>query len=315
MNKSSDQGSQKLLAVGSTLDSYETSRLEATSNFMQDPELFAIFEQCVVKAFEKVLGGESAITPYHSLIAKIENPAEFQIELRGMFGLASSMFEKEILNELYRESNLQFKTENGYQFPDYVQLVAKTLIEERRSHSPRKMTTPTLELLDVESVTTEKENKSRIETLQTPKPRMLLPEEPNDRDVMNAVSGLLKESLQIIELMEMEKQYSDDVVSRFQDVIKQIDESSRIKHNSIANDHIFSDVVLTPRAAVRIFRGSELITSVPVESMMREPMVEILGDILPKVESLLKERSQNIVSKTTTFEKIVNKVRKFVAPQ
>lgn len=297
MYNSPENCSQELLEVGGEIDYCEGSTEVTRTNSAQDVEPFHVFIQCVIKAFKKVLGEENAATPYYSLITRIERPAVFQKELHSIFGSASSVFEKEILSELYREANLQLNIVKGYQFSDYVELVLKSLGKDRGR---------SIAELGSESVT-RKGTRSRLIT--TEERRNF--EEPNYRDLTNKVNGLLEETGQIMRLMEMERQYSADVVDQLYYVISRL-ESNHAKP-ALTGDSLFSDLVLSPKGAVRIFRGSDLVALVPIEPMMSEPMTEVLGNVIPDVEALFKESEQDITRKRTRFEKLVNRIRRFAA--
>lgn len=133
----------------------------------------------------------------------------------------------------------------------------------------------------------------------------------NDGDIAKLVSGLVEESEQIIELTEMEKAYSTDVVSCFCRITSALNESYHLRVESISeNDSSVSDAVLTPNGVVCVFRGNDLIASFSLESMACENLMEILRDVIPKVESLLKTRRQKIGHRVTTLEKLISEIRK-----
>ena len=118
--------------IANVLDCSEgSSELDSRKNLMRDREFFLMLRQSVFDGMKNILGEDNSITALYSLMTSIERPHEFQRTLHSMFGSGSFAFEKVILEELYRKLNLPFKARKGYQFPDYVELAARLLLENR----------------------------------------------------------------------------------------------------------------------------------------------------------------------------------------
>ena len=155
---------------------------------------------------------------------------------------------------------------------------------------------------------------SKVPTVMTHDPKLTFLTGRNDGDMSTAIMGVLEESQQIMELLELEKEYSTEVAERFRKITMSLNESYHVKPESVLKyDSSVSDVILTAKGDVCVFRGSNSVTTFPLESMTCETLIRILEEVIPKAEDLLKDKQRKIGNRVTTLERLVGEIRKVIA--
>ena len=130
-------------------------------------------------------------------------------------------------------------------------------------------------------------------------------------EISSSIKGLQEESLQIIELVEMERTYSVEVVMLVKQIIEPLNTSFHVKPGAISkSDSTIRDVVLTPQGVVCIIHDSGTINSRNLESLPSEIMVRILSEVIPEVKQVLTEKRQKISARVGMLEKIAREFRK-----
>ena len=132
-----------------------------------------------------------------------------------------------------------------------------------------------------------------------------------DAEIALSIKSLQEESLQISELVEMEKTYSVEVISQLKQLIEPLNVAFHVKPSSVSkSDSTIGDVVLTPQGIVCIIHTGGTINSRSLESLPSEILMRILIEVVPQVKQLLSEKRQKISGRVGTLEKIAREFRK-----
>lgn len=129
-----------------------------------------------------------------------------------------------------------------------------------------------------------------------------------DEDV-NAIRALLERSREVMNLVELDRRYSAELIGKFKKIAGRLKESYHIRPQSIFDGSTpISDIVLTPDAILSFYRDSESFVSKPLESMTSEVLIKVLTDIIPTIESIAGEKIQ-IRPKQTKFQRLAREIK------
>jgi hypothetical protein len=147
------------------------------------------------------------------------------------------------------------------------------------------------------------------ETVQTE------PEQPaaslKDTDVAISIKSLQDDALQLSELNEMEKSYSQEVIAFLKQLIEPLGASYRIKPQSVSrSDSSLQDVILTPQGIVFLMYNTGQTQSRPLENLQTETLVRILMEVMPSIKTLLSERRAKMTGRVGMLEKMTREFRK-----
>lgn len=132
-----------------------------------------------------------------------------------------------------------------------------------------------------------------------------------DGEIGVSVKALQEESLQIMELVEMERAYSVEVVQLLKQLIEPLNTAYHVKPGAISkSDSSIRDVVLTPQGVVCIIHDNGTINSRNLEALPSEIMVRVLSEVVPEVKEVLTEKRQKISGRVGMLEKITREFRK-----
>lgn len=298
---------------GQAMDYADSSnQVVLQKNVLRDPEFSGILKQSVKDGMKKILGSDSAIASLDYSIASMEKPSEYETFLHSMFGSGSYPFEKAILEELYRKVNLQFRTQKGYRFSDYVDQAGRTFLELRVPSIPES---PNLDLSEVLGDRTADHLVIGDSELETPDLNFKVPafEDKNMTNVIEDIRSLKDESNQISDLEVIEHSYSIEAANILRDMIRPLGRSFHINPELYRmNDFAISDIVLTPDAELQIFSDNAKVISKSLESIPTDLLVGIVAEVMPNVENMIYERNLKLRERRTAIQKLTTEIRKIL---
>ena len=135
--------------------------------------------------------------------------------------------------------------------------------------------------------------------------------QPKDSEVALSIKSLAEESLQIAELIEMEKTYSAEVIGQLKQLIEPLGNTFHIKPTSLSKtDSSIQDVVLTPQGIITVMHSHGTINSRPLETFSTEILMRVLAEVVPEAKRILVEKRQKITGRVGSLEKIAREFRK-----
>ena len=133
----------------------------------------------------------------------------------------------------------------------------------------------------------------------------------NDQDVSALAKSLQEETLQISELIEMERSYASEVATQLKQIVLPLNLSYHIKPDTISkNDASITDAILTPQGIVCVFSSAGTVITKPVESFQSEVIMRILKEVIPEAKALMNEKRQKLSGRVVALEKISKELRK-----
>ena len=208
--------------------------------------------------------------------------------------------------------NLQFRTQKGYKFPDYIDQAGRIYLEMRVPSIPEL---PNLDLCEVLGDRTTDNLQIIDSKLETPDLCFKVPafEDRDVTSVIKEIKSLQEESSQISDLEESELSYSIEAANILRDMVKPLESSFHINPELYPiNNFTISDIVLTPDAEVQIFRDNVKVVSRPIESIPTDLLVCIVTEVMPIVENLIKEKNLKLGEKKNTMQKLTMEIRKIL---
>ena len=135
-----------------------------------------------------------------------------------------------------------------------------------------------------------------------------------DQDVSLLAKSLQEETLQISELIEMERNYSSEIALQLKQIIQPLNLSYHIKPDTISKtDASITDAILTPQGIVCVFSNAGTVITKPVESFQSEVIMRILKEVIPEAKALMNEKRQKLSGRVVALEKVSKELRKMPA--
>jgi hypothetical protein len=132
-----------------------------------------------------------------------------------------------------------------------------------------------------------------------------------DSDVAISIKSLQDDALQLSELNEMEKSYSQEVIAFLKQLIEPLGASYHIKPQSVSrSDSSLQDVILTPQGIVFLMYSTGQTQSRPLENLQTETLVRILMEVMPSIKTLLADRRAKMTGRVGMLEKMTREFRK-----
>lgn len=281
-------------------------------NVLRDPEFCSILKLSIKEGIKKILDGDSAIASLEYAIAGMKRPSEIETFLHSMFGSGSYPLEKAILEELYRKLNLQFRTQKGYRFADYIEQAGRIYLEMRVPSIPELSNLDLCEVLGDGTMDNLQISDSKLDTpdLNFKAPAF---EDKEITSVIKEIESLQEESNQISDLEDIEHSYSIEAANILRDMLRVLGRSFHIDPELYGmNNFPISDIVLTPDAEVQIFREKVKVVSTSIESIPTYLLVGIVTEVLPNLGNLIKERNLNLGEKKNRIQKLTIEIRKIL---
>ncbi len=129
-----------------------------------------------------------------------------------------------------------------------------------------------------------------------------------DEDV-NSIRSLLERSQELVMLVDTDKRYSAELISKFKMIAGSLERSYHLTPELIfEGGSQISDIVLAPEGILSFYCDSGCVVSKPLESMTSEALIKIFTDILPTIESLTNEKIQNL-PKQTKLQRLASDIK------
>ncbi len=129
--------------------------------------------------------------------------------------------------------------------------------------------------------------------------------------VTTVIRSLAEEGHQTSDLLELERNYSAEVIGQFKEIMKSVDASFHV-NNGIGSGNFSpsSEQILTSEGVVCLLdTKGKVITRRPLEELQIDTVLSIIGEVLPEVDNRLQKKQGERLS---TIEKIIKDLKKIV---
>jgi hypothetical protein len=131
-----------------------------------------------------------------------------------------------------------------------------------------------------------------------------------ESDIDSSIKTLQEESHQMVELIEIEKTYSAEVVSQFKRIIETLGISYNVSEAWNTRSDNIEKVVLTPQGIVCVIYTNGTMQSKPLETIRSDILLKILSIAIPEAKKCLVEKRQITGLRASLLERVARELGK-----
>lgn len=126
----------------------------------------------------------------------------------------------------------------------------------------------------------------------------------------DSIRALLDQFRQLLELIDMERKYSAELISTFKEIAGHFKKSYHIRPALLFESRVpISDITLSADAVLSFSCDRKHAVSKPLESMNCDVLIKILDEVVPTMESLTNEKISG-QPKQTTLHRLTSEIKR-----